>query len=67
MTGETTAYQSALLPGHASLTVGIRVGESLYRPSLTAKEAVQVRTDLVGTTGFSGVALSTTSLQPELA
>lgn len=55
-------YQSVLGPGDALLLVGLRVGETLDLASLAAKEAVQVRANLVALTLLQVVALSATSL-----
>jgi hypothetical protein len=55
-------YQSVLVPRHTSSTVGIGVRVAFDGAGLTAEEAVQVRTDLVGTAGLGGVALSAASL-----
>lgn len=60
------AYQSVLIPGDTSSLVGIGVGVTLDGTSLTTEQTVQVRTNLVGATSLGGVALSTTSLEPQL-
>ena len=56
-------YQRVLIPGHIGSLVGIGVGVALGGTGLTAKETVQVGTDLVRTTSFDGVALSATGLE----
>lgn len=55
--------ERVLVPLDTLLLVGIGVGEALDGTGLAAEETVQVRTDLVGTTGLDGVALSATSLE----
>lgn len=56
-------YQSVLVPRHTSLTVGVGVGVAVNGAGLTTEKAVQVGTDLVGTAGLGGVALSAASLE----
>jgi hypothetical protein len=63
LTTEVCTHQSVLVPGHASLLVGIGVGVALGRAGLAAEETVQVGADLVGTTSLDGVALSTAGLE----
>lgn len=61
--GDVCTHQSVLVPGHASLLVGIGVGVALGRTGLAAEQTVQVGADLVGTTSLDGVALSTAGLE----
>jgi hypothetical protein len=55
--------EGLLAPGNTLVLVGLGVRETGSLTRLTAKDTVQVRTDLVGTTSFGGVALGTTSLE----
>lgn len=50
-------------PGNTLLLVGFGVRETFSLTRLSAEDTVQVRTNLVGTTLFGGVALSTSSLE----
>lgn len=56
-------YQGILVPGDVSLLVGVGVGVSLDGTGATTEKTVKVRTDLVGTAGLDGVALSATGLE----
>lgn len=55
--------QSVLVPGNALGLVGVGVVVALNLTSLAAEESVKVRSNLVGTTFFKGVALSTAGLE----
>jgi hypothetical protein len=55
-------YQGVLVPGNVGLLVGVGVGVSLDGAGATTKKTVKVRTDLVGTAGLDGMALSATGL-----
>lgn len=52
-----------LRPDDTLLLVGVGVREALYLTGLSAENAVQVGTDLVGATGFNSVALQASSLE----
>lgn len=60
--GEST-YQSVLLPLNTLLLVGVGVRVALNGASVTAKQAVQGRADLVAAAGLDGVALSAAGLE----
>jgi len=55
--------QSLLIPSDTLVDVSGGVGEVFSLTSLTAENAVEVGSDLVGLTGTEGVALSATSLE----
>ena len=60
ITGDT--HERLLVPGHASLLVGIGVGVAVDLTGLTAEETVKLGTDFVATVSLDGVALGATGL-----
>lgn len=50
-------------PDYTLLLVGVSIREALSLTGLSAKDTVQIRTDLVGTTGLNSVALQASRLE----
>jgi hypothetical protein len=59
----THLEQGVLLPNDTLVNVGGGVRETVDLTRLSAEETVQCRSDLVGTSSFNGVALSTSGLE----